>query len=245
MSDSSEVVQQLQALQAQVKELQSQMSRSAARDDSVPMASDEVEEEVEEVVTWDDVLGKHRRAVTTEDAVKFTKLLENPPTLQALKESKGNVLLYQGVPEAPQARRNRVDQQLHSAQAKIELGFHLLTHYLESGNRAAIGAAAAWQRSAWEDLKQQRRSFLAGREAWKLTRRADDTANRLLTEEEEKKIGKGKAAGKGKSYDRSRSTIMGWGAQQASSSQDWQPQRSSSRGRGKGKGGRGRGREQK
>ena len=75
-------------------------------------------------------------------------------------------------------------------QAKIEVGLHLTTHFLETGNKGALGGAAAWQRSgsAWEDLQQQRRQLLAGREAWKLDWRKDDQAVKLLPEEKEKKI---------------------------------------------------------
>ena len=118
-----------------------------------------------------DVLSQARCMPSNEDRKKFIKLLLTPPSLQVPQENRTIVRSYQSVPESPLARRNRVDSQLQGVQQKIELGLHLLTHFLEIGNRAAIGGAVAWHRSAWEDLNQQRRQFLAGKQAWKQCRK--------------------------------------------------------------------------
>ena len=134
------------------------------------MANDSDQDE-EADPSWSDILRQKRRQAAGEDAAKFAKLLETAPDLPALQDSRGDVALYFGVPEAPGPRRNRVDGQLFQAQVKVELGLHLMTHYLETVNKAALGGAAAWQRSASQDLQEQRRQFLAGREAWKLERR--------------------------------------------------------------------------
>ena len=249
------LVAEMQVMRAQMAQMQAAAQRMPAPADvgtAVPMANDSEEEEESEP-SWSDVLRQKRRPATSEEEAKFTRLLSTPPSLQSLKENRGDVALYQGVPEAPAARRNRVDAQLYQAQAKIEVGLHLMTHFLETGNKGALGGAAAWQRSAWEDLQQQRRQFLAGREAWKLDRRKDDQAVKLLTEEEEKKIWKQQrseksreGAGKG---DRGRFrdsqpswARKDWGSQDQSSWQDKSRTRSSSYGKGKGSRGKGSGR---
>ena len=122
-----------------------------------------------------------------------------------------------------------------------------MTHYLETGNKAALGGAAAWQRSAWQDLQEQRRRFLAGREAWKLERRKEDMAVKLLTDEEDKKIGKfgEKPAGKGE-RDRFRASQPAWArrdwvSQDQGSWRDHSRARSNSNGKGKGFHGKGKG----
>ena len=247
MADVQALAAQVQALHGEIQHLRASQAAAAAA--SVPMVDDEEEEVVADDVSWSDVLSQARRTPSNEEAARFTKLLASAPSLQALKENRANVQLYLGVPESPGARQNRVDSQLQAAQQKIELGLHLLTHYLETGNRAAIGGAAAWYRSAWEDLNQQRRQFLAGKEAWKLGRRNDDHAGRLLTEEEEKKLSRGKGVGKG-NHDRGRFRDSAtswarkdWAVQKPYYNNDWSRARSLSRGRGKGKG-RGRGRGQ-
>ena len=69
---------------------------------------------------------------------------------------------------------------------------------------------------------------MAGREAWKLERRRDDKSLKLLSEEEEKKIGKQwkdkekPGAGKGKgSYARERCRFRGQGYNPSWARSDW------------------------
>ena len=59
--------------------------------------------------SWADILRQKRRQATGEDAAKFAMVLETAPDLQALRDSRGDVALYCGVPEAPGPWRNRVD----------------------------------------------------------------------------------------------------------------------------------------
>ena len=239
---------EFQQMKAQLAQLQvaSRIPAAAEGSGDLPMSPDSDQEEDADP-SWSDILRQKRRQATGEEAAKFARLLETAPDLQALKDSRGDVALYMGVPEAPGPRRNRVDGQLFQAQVKVELGLHLMTHYLETGNKAALGGAAAWQRSAWQDLQEQRRQFLAGREAWKLERRKDDKTVKLLTDEEDKKIGKfrEKPAGKGE-RGRFRDSQPAW-ARRDWASQDqgsWRDQsraRSNSNGKGKGFHGKGKG----
>ena len=117
------------------------------------------DQEEEADPSWTDILRQNRRQATGEEAAKFAKLLEIAPDQQALKDSRGDVALYCGVSEAPRPRQNRFNGQLYQAQVKVELGLHLVTHYLETGKKAALGGAAAWQRSAWQDLQGSEGSF--------------------------------------------------------------------------------------
>ena len=243
------MMKELQDLKGQMQQIRASQVLPAMAQGSgaaLPMSEDEDLADP----SWSNILRQRRRQATGDEAAKFLKLLETAPDLQALRDSKSDVALYLGVPEAPGPRRNRVDSQLYQAQAKVELGLHLMAHFLECGNRSALAAAAAWQRSAWQDLQEQRRQFMAGREAWKLEKRRDDKSLKLLSEEEEKKIGKQwkdkvkprDGAGKGEKgrFRDSRPTWRRDWAQDQGSWRDRSRVRSSSYGKGKGKGGRGR-----
>ena len=87
--------------------------------------------------SWSDILRQRQRQATGDEAAKFLKLLETAPDLQALQDSKSDVSLYVGVPEALGPRRNRIDSQLYQPQAKMELGLHLMAHFFECGNKSA------------------------------------------------------------------------------------------------------------
>ena len=96
--------------------------------------------------------------------------------------------MYEKVPETPLPRKNRVDQNLFVAQRKLEQCMHRLVHYCESGDRKSMVEGAAFCKSAWEDLQQQRRGLLAGKQSFRLEPRADNTKARLLTKEGEAKL---------------------------------------------------------
>lgn len=164
--------------------LQASHQNTAPVDAQMGGESDQSESDVD----WEDVLGNQQAVATTATAKKFVGMLTNPPDLQSLKKIMGQVPLYQGVPETPGPRRNKVDSQLWSAQRKVELAMHLLTHYVEGGDMTTIGSTAAFMRSAWQDLHENRRHYLAGRQSWKLDPRVDDKKPKLLSVEEEKKL---------------------------------------------------------
>jgi hypothetical protein len=85
-------------------------------------------------------------------------------------------------------RKNKFDHGYYTPQKKIEASMHLMVHFLEHRQDSTLAEAAALQRSAWEDLQQNRRSLLAGKQSFKLQPRSDATRPKLLTEEEQKKI---------------------------------------------------------
>jgi hypothetical protein len=145
-------------------------------------AEDQTEPSCKEII--------HRNAVApnTAEAQRFLQLLSKPPPLQDMKMQAQSVVVYSGVPETPAPRRNKVDLSLYTVQHKLEVAMHLLTQSMDTSQVISMVQAAAWIRSGWEDLQQQRRSYMAGRQAWKLDQRSDDQKAKLLSPEEEKKI---------------------------------------------------------
>jgi hypothetical protein len=68
---------------------------------------------------------------------------------------------------------------------------HSLVAHLEGGDQKHLGLAAAWLRSAWQDLHEQRRGLIAGGKGRSLLdKRPDDVRPRLLTAQEEEKLSK-------------------------------------------------------
>ena len=122
-------------------------------------------------------------------------------------------------------------------QHKIELTMNLLVQYFETNSVDALGASAAFLRSAWEEANEARRGYLAGRQAWKLNHRQDDKRARLLSEDEEKKI-RNETKRKGKGKGNARPWFSSWQDKQSTPRNDWgRNWRSRSRSQGKGKGG--------
>jgi hypothetical protein len=145
--------------------------------------------EAEPEASWSEVIRSPKTEPHGERAVHLCRLLSGAPSLQHLKASEGDIPSYSGVPETPTARwSNKADSQLQMVQRKLEQSLNLLVLHSESDNPAAITACAAWMRSAWQDLQEQRRRMLAGRDSYKLDGRPDDVKPRLLSAEEEKKI---------------------------------------------------------
>ena len=140
---------------------------------------------------------------------------------------------YTGVPQTAPPRKNRIDLNLFQAQKKLEDSMHMQMHFLETGDKKHLSMVAALTRSAWEDLNQNRRTLLAGKQSFKLNPRLDDDKPKLLTREEEQKV-----------KPKPKFTRPAWvNANQATSSNNSQfnPQRQRSRstdrkGKGKGKG---------
>lgn len=141
------------------------------------------------------------------------------------------------MPETPPARRNRVDSNLTMVQRKLEHAMNAMVHSQETNSREQLGQAAAWVRSAWEDILQQRRHLLAGKQSFKLDKRTDDTRTRLLNKEEEDKINKAR-----RPATNARKTWWGdtqtWAGNSSQSSTF--PKKTGGKGKGKGKG-RGKG----
>ena len=113
----------------------------------------------------------------------------------------------------------------------------MLVDFQELWDEKSLTLAAAFARSSWEDLQQQRRGLLAGKAAPKLGPRKDQDAPRLLTPDEEEKVQKSRqqqsfAGSRGRTFyrpnfrgDRSRSNKP----------RDRSFSRSSGKGKGKGK----------
>ena len=71
---------------------------------------------------------------------------------------------------------------------KVECDMHMVVHHLETSDKEAIGVGAAFVRSAWEDLQQQHRFLIAGKQSFKLEQRTDDTRPRLLSKPEDQTL---------------------------------------------------------
>ena len=112
--------------------------------------------------------------------VALVQLLGNPPPLEALKATGKTLTKYQEIPQTPPPRKHRLDSNLAIMQNKLEMAMQALVHSQETNEREPVAQAAAWIRSAWEDIHQQRRHLLAGRQSHKLDKRVDDTRRKLL-----------------------------------------------------------------
>ena len=189
----SELIAAIQALTDKVSTLEAQLNQS--REPQAMEDDDEEEEEVFEdpgaINDWDIVLRQGVATPSAAPAVQLAGMFAAPPPLDQLKGTEQKLIRYQGIPQTPAPRRHRTDTALFLAQRKQEIATHQLVHHLESGDRQSLGAAAAYIRSTWEDLQQQRRGLLAGRQSFKLDRRTDDNKARLLSKEEEQKITRG------------------------------------------------------
>ena len=134
------------------------------------------------------MLGRPAQQPTQDRTVTLTHLLATPPSLEQLRHQMQATVRYAGVPVTPNPRRNKIDRGLWSAQQKIESCLHNICQFLETQDDRALGVGAAMARSAWEDLHQQRRTVLAGRQSYKLDPRVDDDRPKLLSKEESAKI---------------------------------------------------------
>ena len=231
---AAEVLKQLPQQQGTTRNT----ARSAVEPDDSMCGSGSEEEPT---ASWSTVLGSRYVQPSSDNGKRLAQMLATAPELQQLKTKATTVQLYSGVPETPPPRRNKVDTQLYNAQKKVETTMHLLVNFMESGDLTQIGTAAAFLRSTHQDLQEQRRSYLAGRQSWKLDPRADDAKPKLLSAEEEKKI---RAPQERRPGPRTTQPFVppptGWGKGESK----WFPSsspRSRSRSQGRGKGGRGKG----
>ena len=100
-------------------------------------------------------------------------------------ETGRNQRKYQGIPQTPPPRKHGLDSHLTIVQNKLELAMQALVTSQEANAREPVAQAAAWVRSAWEDIQQQRRHILQ-RQA--LDRWADNPTTTLLSQAEEKDV---------------------------------------------------------
>ena len=173
---------ELQTLRAEVQKIQQERMDQ----DLVPAAelsTDEVDK-----VDWGDLLIQELKQPSTPEACELCHVLGSPPPFDRMKHLGKTQIKYTGIPITPPQRQHRLDAQLHMPQQKLELAMHSLTHHVETNDKQALLHTAAWIRSAWEDLHQQRRHLLAGKQSYKLEKRSDDNRPKLLTSEEQAKI---------------------------------------------------------
>ena len=139
---------------------------------------------------WGAVLGSSLKTVVCPAAVDFVSMLQWPPPLDAIRSLEGEMVRFEGVPKTPPARLNRVDRRLTTVQKKLENTLHLIIQSLECKDDKCLAQAGAMCRSAWEDVLQQRKQLIAGRQTSKLDQRSDDTRPRLLNKDEGQRLQK-------------------------------------------------------
>ena len=106
-----------------------------------------------------------------------------------MRNAANNTTRYHGVPETPSSLRKSVpDLKLHEIQQKLELAMHCMVGSCEQANQDLLLRAAAFVRSAYQDVQEQRRWNLARGQAWKLDKRPDAQTATLLTKQEEDKL---------------------------------------------------------
>jgi hypothetical protein len=164
------------------------------QDKDESMGSNDLEESEIQDLGWVDRLTGAQTQVSVQGAASLVSLLASPPPLDLVAKQVREQVQYKGVPQTPAARQNKVDQRLFTIQKKMEIAMHQMVHQQEVQDPKSLEVIAAMLRSAWEDVQQQRRVLMAGRQAPKLDTREDDNRARLLSREEEDKIAKGRAA---------------------------------------------------
>ena len=184
-------VQKLRAEMENLKLAASQQPQGTQQGDrGQNMEEDDAEGTIEEAdePSWAAILRPTSIEASKPNAQYLCQVLSAPPPLDTLRASEKCMVNYKHVPQTPAPRKNRIDTNLHNPQRKLEHAMNMMVHQLETDDKEALGISAAWVRSAWEDLNQQRRFLLAGKQSFKLDHRANDTRPRLLTKEEEQKI---------------------------------------------------------
>ena len=182
------IMAELRSLRVEVTTLKEAKAHAGEEEADDETWMDEDGQQAATSSTWADVLPTRTLQAETPTAVALTQRFQQAPPLDLLKGLEASVPKYQGVPQAPHARRHRVDLALWTIQRKLEHTMNLMVHSIETGNPKNLELSAAELRSAWEDVLQQRRGLLAGRQAPKLDKRPDDNRTRLLSAEEEKKV---------------------------------------------------------
>jgi hypothetical protein len=183
-----ELVEEIRRLGDQVRQLQ------AARrmDEDVPGGQDEedlMEDGEENQVCWGELLQGDAVTANRPEARELCSVMASPPPFDKLKSLVKTIPKYTLIPNTPPPRpKHRLDSSLTTPQQKMEHAMHTLVDFVETNEKQSLLHTAAMIRSAWEDLHQQRRQTLAGRQSFKLDKRSDDNRARLLTQEEESKI---------------------------------------------------------
>ena len=185
-----QLLQQLQQLQPPPHP-QPRAQLAPAGDAHIDSESSDQDEPSVAAKSWDLVLKSQKMAVTSAHGKSLVSMLSDPPPLEKLKAAEHDAVHFLGVPETPGPRRNKIDFNLWQSQHKLEEAMHSLLNHFEQGDQKHLGLTAAWLRSAWQDLHEQRRVLLAGgRGKNLLEKRPDDVRARLLTPQEEEKISK-------------------------------------------------------
>ena len=113
----------------------------------------------------------------------LSDLMGRPPALTLIYQTKAKLPLYEGVPSTPMAKQQQFkDKQLAAVQQKLESTMHLMVNAVEHPEKQHeyLHTAAAFVRSAFEDIHQQRRSAIAGARRHKLEVRPDDDSARMF-----------------------------------------------------------------
>ena len=137
---------------------------------------------------WDDILQGSGQEAMSDLGQALEAHLALPPPMGVLKEALEKLVKYEHVPRTPPARGDRLDRDLQGLQGRVEAAMHLLIHAADQPDWDTMGLLAAVLRSLWEELHQSRRRRFAGPQAYKLDRRVDEDAPRLLNPEEEKRV---------------------------------------------------------
>ena len=157
--------------------------------DLVPEETLDAADEGVDKVDWGELLVQELAQPSRPEAVELCQVLGSPPPFDSMKHLAKSTTKYTGICATPPFRpQHRLDASLQMPQQKLEMAMHSLVHHVETNDKQALLHTAAWIRSAWEDLHQQRRQTLAGKQSFKLDKRTDDNRPRLLTQEEESKI---------------------------------------------------------
>ena len=147
------------------------------------------------------------RRPPTQPALGLGKKLAAPPPVTLIQQLLKSVEAIDGVPQPPAPRRAPGDRSLFNTQRKVGAALVKIVVLAEKdpGNEFSteLRSLAALVRSVYEDINEQRRRLLVGRQGAVLDPRADMTEPRLLKPHEEQKLrttplGKGKGKGKGK-----------------------------------------------
>ena len=231
-----ELLSQMANLQKEVEEL-----KLNVQPESMDVEVEEVgeDEDAEEPPTWGMLLQPPQVVPKVAEAVSLSLLLAGPPPLGHLKKAEENITQYTSIPITVPPRANRIDRGLFVAQKKMENTMHLITHHFETGDKTALAMAAAVSRSAWEDINQQRRALLVGKQVQVLDKRKDDERPRLLSEAEDQRMARASRPSFKQGKGQPRFTKPNW-APSTSSGGGFPRSRSSSNGRAR-PGGRGKG----
>lgn len=156
---------------------------------------------------WSSYLHTTEVEATAQTAQDLVKLFKEPPSLSALNNTFDEIPNYKGIIPTPPVRPIPGDKALHDLQEKLRATMALFVEAEESNDRSASYSAAAFLRSAHEDVRQMRRRNVAGKKAHQLDARVDADQASLFSKSEEAKLkktwGRGRGGGKGNNVNNS------------------------------------------